>query len=78
MIISDTDTAETGFSHESGQSDRNNLSKPIQISYDDMYKIVLVGAPSVGKSAIVQRFCHDNFIVEHYPTLGKIADTVLL
>jgi Ras-related protein Rab-8A len=77
MLITDSGTTTTEFSYE---SERNNLSKPIQVPYHDMYKIVIVGSPSVGKSAIVQRFCYDNFVVEHHPTLGidlKVRDIEL-
>ena len=33
-------------------------------------KVVLLGAPSVGKSSLVKRFCQDNFMENHKITIG--------
>ena len=34
------------------------------------FKVVILGDPSVGKSAIAQRFCNDYFAASYKQTLG--------
>ena len=38
--------------------------------YDYLFKIVLVGNSSVGKSSLLRRYCDDAFQESYLPTIG--------
>lgn len=42
----------------------------MNINYDYLLKIVIIGNTSVGKSAILRRFCDDNYVDAHISTIG--------
>lgn len=37
---------------------------------DFKIKIVVAGSSGVGKTSLIQRYCHNNFIEDIQPTLG--------
>ena len=39
-------------------------------AFDYLFKVVLIGDSSVGKTCIVQRFKHDTFVEKHGNTIG--------
>lgn len=41
------------------------------------FKIMLLGAPNVGKTCLVKRFVHDKFNDDHLPTIADIYETGL-
>ena len=41
------------------------------------FKIMVLGAPNVGKTCLVKRFVHDNFTDDHLPTIADTYETGL-
>lgn len=41
------------------------------VSVKDHYKLVVMGASRVGKSAVIQRFLYNNFPVKYTPTVEE-------
>lgn len=39
-------------------------------TYDHLFKVVIIGNSSVGKSSILSRFCDDIFAESFIPTIG--------
>ena len=47
-------------------------------SYDYLFKTIIVGDSSVGKSSLLLRFAEDYFPTTHMPTVGKSSSKWLI
>lgn len=72
------------FMHQNvSKSDKSFTSKTTQhtnnsmktIEYDELFKIVIVGSPSVGKRSLKLRYAYDKFY-DHYTCTGGIDSTI--
>ena len=48
----------------------NQLPDDVETDFDYLFKIVLIGDPGVGKTAIVHRFKYNTFVERHASTIG--------
>nr|XP_040582551.1 ras-related protein Rab-6-like [Lepeophtheirus salmonis] len=48
----------------------NSIDRSVNIDEDRIFKLVVLGHYSVGKTSVVQRFCTDTFDVAEEPTIG--------